>query len=113
MRSALLVQLPLYVLAARQLVPGAVVAGALCDYVGDRGQLRRLDDVDEGVARFQRWLKGAIEAMRDGLFLQEPSACAHCGFTLVCGPAKMIEARRDRKAADPRLKRFLRLGEAE
>jgi hypothetical protein len=110
LRAALLVQLPLYVLAARQIFPDARVVAALCDYVADRGQIRRLDDVDASVLGFERRLRETVMAMSEGLFVQEPSACERCAFTLVCGPAGMVAARRERKAGDARVKRIARLG---
>jgi ATP-dependent helicase/DNAse subunit B len=111
LRAALLVQLPLYVLAARQIFPDAKVVAALCDYVADRGQIRRLDDVDASLLGFERRLRETVVAMNEGLFVQEPSACERCAFTLVCGPAGMVATRQERKAGDVRVKRIARLRE--
>ena len=61
--------------------------------------------------RFPALLREMTDAMRRGLFLQEPTACETCDFTLVCGPRALVERRQRLKRSDPAMRRVLRLRE--
>ena len=43
------------------------------------------------------------------LFVQDPAACTWCDYTAACGPAPLIELRRQYKIGDARVQRVLRL----
>jgi len=101
-------QVPFYILAAAQLFPDAPVVEAFLDYVDGGRQVA----VDPDVVRsegFRALLGGLVEAIGQGLFVQEPSACPWCDFTAVCGPRPLLERRRQIKGSDPQLIRILRL----
>jgi RecB family exonuclease len=101
-------QVPFYILAAAQLFPDAPVVEAFLDYVDGGRQV----GVDPAVVRsegFRSLLGGLVEAIGQGLFVQEPTACPWCDFTAVCGPRPLLERRRQIKGSDPQLIRILRL----
>jgi putative RecB family exonuclease len=101
-------QVPFYILAAAQLFPDAPVVEAFLDYVDGGRQV----GVDPDVVRsdgFRALLGGLVEAIGQGLFVQEPSACPWCDYTAVCGPRPLLERRRQIKGSDPQLIRILRL----
>jgi ATP-dependent helicase/nuclease subunit B len=101
-------QVPFYILAAAQLFPNAPVVEAFLDYVDGGRQVA----VDPEVVRsdgFRALLGGLVEAIGQGLFVQEPSACPWCEYTAVCGPRPLLERRRQIKGSDPQLIRILRL----
>jgi len=103
-------QIPFYVLAAERLIPDAPVVDAFLDYV-DGG---RHVSLDPGWARsesFTRLLRGLVDAVAQGVFVQEPSACEWCDFTVVCGPRGLLERRRRRKQGDRLLGQVSRLRE--
>ena len=58
---------------------------------------------------FRSLLKGLVDAIAAGLFVQEPSVCDWCDFTAVCGPKPLLERRRQIKRGDKELIRVLRL----
>jgi hypothetical protein len=58
---------------------------------------------------FRALLKGLVDAIGAGLFVQEPSVCDWCDFTAVCGPKPLLERRRQIKRGDKELIRVLRL----
>jgi RecB family exonuclease len=101
-------QIPFYILAAARLLPDQPVVEAFLDYV-DGG--RRVS-VDPAVVRSQSFgalLRGLVDAIAEGLFVQEPNACDWCDYQAVCGPKPLLELRRRYKRDDPRLQRVLRL----
>jgi len=101
-------QIPFYILAAARLFPGQPVVEAFLDYV-DGG--RRVS-VDPEVVRgesFGRLLRGLVDAIADGIFVQEPAACERCDYQAVCGPKPLLELRRAYKLSDPRVQKVLQL----
>lgn len=101
-------QIPFYVLAAARLFPGRPVVEAFLDYV-DGGRQVALDPAVVEGDDFRLLLRGLVDAVAGGLFVQEPSACDWCDFTAVCGPKPLIAQRRAWKAKDPRVQLALRL----
>jgi RecB family exonuclease len=101
-------QIPFYILAAERILPGSTVSEAFLDYV-DGGRRVALDPVLVRSESFQKLLRGLLEAIAGGLFLQEPSACEWCDFTVVCGPAPLIAQRRRYKLGDAKVQAVLRL----
>jgi hypothetical protein len=43
------------------------------------------------------------------VFVQEPSACDFCDFTVVCGPKGLLQRRQGVKVRDASLQAYLRL----
>jgi RecB family exonuclease len=109
-RGAKQLQIPFYILAAGQIFPGQRVVQALLDYV-DGGRQVALDPASVQGEDFGRLLRGLVEAIAEGLFVQEHTACAWCDYTAACGPAPLLERRRQYKIGDPRVQRVLRLRE--
>jgi RecB family exonuclease len=103
-------QMPFYVLAARELFPGARVSEAFLDYV-DGGRRVVFDPATVEGEGFRTLLRGLVEAIASGLFVQEPAACDYCDFTEVCGPRPLLQIRRSIKRSDPFVKRVLQLRE--
>ena len=59
---------------------------------------------------FRSLLRGLVDAIAQGGFLQEPAACDLCDFTSRCAdPQPLVERRRRYKIRDPRLQAVLRL----
>jgi ATP-dependent helicase/nuclease subunit B len=101
-------QIPFYILAAARLFPGQPVVEAFLDYVDGGRQVA----VDPDVVRSEGWkalLRGLVDSIGQGIFVQEPTACEWCDFTAVCGPRPLLERRRQIKRSDPQLIRVLRL----
>jgi ATP-dependent helicase/nuclease subunit B len=101
-------QIPFYILAAAKLFPGQPVVEAFLDYVDGGRQVA----VDPDVVRSEGWkalLRGLVDSIAQGVFVQEPTACEWCDFTAVCGPRPLLERRRQIKRSDPQLIRVLRL----
>jgi RecB family exonuclease len=107
-RGAKQLQIPFYILAAGQLFPGHPVVEAFLDYV-DGGRQVALDPASVQGDEFPQLLHGLVEAIADGLFVQEHTACAWCDYTAACGPAPLLERRRQYKIGDARVQRVLRL----
>lgn len=107
-RSGRQLQVPFYVLAARQLFPGEAVVEAFLDYV-DGGRRVSVDPAAVGGEAFRAFLGELVGSIADGIFLQEPTACDYCDYRVVCGPRPLLEHRRRFKARDPRVRRVLRL----
>jgi RecB family exonuclease len=101
-------QIPFYVLAAARIFPGHPVVEAFLDFV-DGGRQVSFDPERVRGRDFQDLLRGLVDAIAEGSFVQEPTACDWCDFTAVCGPKGLIAARRRHKASDPRIQRVLRL----
>jgi hypothetical protein len=97
-----------YLLAAERLFPGRTVSGAFLDYV-DGGREVSLDTSALKGDRFRELLRGLVDAIAQGHFVQEHTNCRWCDFKPVCGPAPLLEARRRYKVNDPRVLRILRL----
>jgi RecB family exonuclease len=107
-RGGAQLQIPFYVLAAERLWPEAPVVEAFLDYV-DGGRQVAFDPALVRGATFRTLLRGLVDAIAQGLFVQEPSACEWCDFTAVCGPQPLVLRRRMHKAGDARVQRVLRL----
>ncbi len=101
-------QIPFYILAAARLFPDEPVSRAFLDYV-DGGRLVTVDPAVVKSETFTALLRGFADAISQGLFVQEPSACEWCDYTAVCGPAPLIALRRGYKINDPRVRHVLRL----
>jgi ATP-dependent helicase/nuclease subunit B len=101
-------QIPFYILAAERIFAGTPVSEAFLDYV-DGGRRLALDPAVVRSDGFRALLRGLIDAIAAGVFLQEPSSCDWCDFTAVCGPAPLIAQRRRYKLGDARVQAVLRL----
>jgi hypothetical protein len=103
-------QIPFYVLAARQLFPGRRVEAAFLDYV-DGGRPVAFDPEGATGESFLALLRTLTSAIAAGRFVQEHSACRFCDFQAACGPAPLLELRRRFKLGDPHLREYLKLRE--
>jgi RecB family exonuclease len=101
-------QVPFYVLAAEKLFPGEVVVDAFLDYVDGGRQVAFRPEHVTGPA-FRALLRDLVDLVARGVFVQEPSACDFCDFTVVCGPKGLLQRRRAYKLRDPSLQAYLRL----
>jgi RecB family exonuclease len=101
-------QIPFYVLAAEKLFPGRPVVQAFLDYV-DGGRQVALDLAAVRGESFRLLLRGLVDSIAAGVFVQEPSVCDWCDFTAVCGPKPLLQQRRRYKLRDPRLQLALKL----
>ena len=101
-------QIPFYVLAAARIFPDQPVVEAFLDFV-DGGRQVSFDPERVRGREFQDLLRGLVDAIAEGSFVQEPTACDWCDFTAVCGPKGLIDARRRHKLSDLRIQRVLRL----
>ncbi len=101
-------QIPFYVLAAARMFPDEPVVEAFLDFV-DGGRQVSFDPERVRGPEFRELLRSLVDAIADGAFVQEPTACDWCDFTDVCGPKGLIEARRRFKLTDLRIQRVLRL----
>ena len=81
---------------------------AFLDFV-DGGRQVSFDPERVRGPEFQELLRGLVDAIAEGSFVQEPTACDWCDFTAVCGPKGLIDARRRHKVGDLRIQRVLRL----
>jgi poly-D-alanine transfer protein DltD len=84
------------------------VVEAFLDFV-DGGRQVSFDPERVRGRDFQDLLRGLVDAIAEGSFVQEPTACDWCDFTAVCGPKGLIAARRRHKVSDQRIQRVLRL----
>jgi RecB family exonuclease len=101
-------QIPFYILAAEKLFPGQRVVEAFLDYV-DGGRQVALDPRSVQGEEFRALLRDLVNAIAQGLFLQEPSSCDFCDYKVVCGPKPLLELRRRYKVNDRRVQQVLRL----
>ena len=101
-------QIPFYVLAAEKLFPGEVVVDAFLDYVDGGRQVAFRPEHVTGPA-FRGLLRDLIGLVARGVFVQEPSACDFCDFTVVCGPKGLLQRRQGIKLRDASLQAYLRL----
>jgi hypothetical protein len=81
---------------------------AFLDFV-DGGRQVALDPASVRGEEFKSLLRGLVDAIAQGHFVQEPTACDWCDYTVVCGPKALLERRRRYKVGDPRVQRVLRL----
>jgi hypothetical protein len=103
-------QIPFYVLAARQMFPGRGVSAAFLDYV-DGGRPIAFDPVESTGESFVSLLRTLTDAIAAGRFVQEHTACRFCDFKAACGPQPLLELRRRFKLSDPHLREYLKLRE--
>jgi RecB family exonuclease len=101
-------QMSFYLLAAERLFPGRTVSDAFLDYV-DGGRQVALDPAALRGEKFRELLRGLVDAIAGGAFVQEHTSCRFCDYKAVCGPAPLLEVRRRYKLNDARLQRVLRL----
>lgn len=101
-------QIPFYVLAAEKLFPGETVVDAFLDYVDGGRQVAFRPEHVTGPA-FRALLRDLTGLVARGVFVQEPSACDFCDFTVVCGPKALLQRRQGIKRRDASLQAYLRL----
>jgi RecB family exonuclease len=101
-------QIPFYILAAQKLWPGQAVSQAFLDYV-DGGRQVSFDPEAVTGEGLRSLLRSLVDAIAQGIFVQDPSHCDWCDYTAVCGPKGLVERRRAYKLRDSRLQRVLRL----
>jgi len=101
-------QIPFYILAAARIFPETPVVEAFLDYVDGRRQVG-LDPALVHSDSFRALLRGLVDAIGKGVFVQEPTACEWCDFKVVCGPTPLLKRRRQLKLGDPRIQQVLRL----
>jgi ATP-dependent helicase/nuclease subunit B len=101
-------QVPFYVLATTEMFPGHRIAAAFLDYV-DGGRRVSFDPAAVTGEAFRALLRGVVDLIRQGVFVQEPAACNWCDYTAVCGPKPLIERRLRVKQGDAVLRRVLEL----
>jgi len=101
-------QIPFYVLAAAKIFPNEKVVDAFLDYVDGGRQVSFRPEHVTGPA-FRALLGDLVALVARGVFVQEPSACDFCDFTMVCGPKGLIQRRQGYKLRDPAVQAYLRL----
>lgn len=101
-------QIPFYILAASRIFPGEPVVEAFLDYV-DGGRQVAIDPNTVKGETFPALLRGLVDVIGQGVFVQEPSACDWCDYTAVCGPKGLLAQRRQYKVQDRLVQRVLRL----
>ena len=110
-------QLPLYLLAAEQLLPGVTVVQASYLYFTLRGRYREISFSRAALAEQRGTLTGmlqtAAEMIRAGIFTQfaTEANCRDCQFRVICGNGIIKLA--ERKAADARQADFRAIKEAD
>ena len=95
-------QIPFYVLAAARIFPEAPVVRGLPRLRGRRAAGRVRPRRGARASRSGRSCATLVDAIADGRFVQEPTACDWCDFKAVCGPQPLLELRRRFKLGDPR-----------
>jgi hypothetical protein len=88
------------------------VVEAFLDYV-DGGRQVALDPAAVRSDSFRALLRGLVDAIAKGHFVQEPTACEWCDFKVVCGPQPLLARRRRIKMGDERIKQVLRLRDVQ
>jgi RecB family exonuclease len=101
-------QIPLYIRALTEILPGAVVEKAFLDYVNGGRPVAIRPEVAHSEALL-KLLDEVVGLMRRGVFPQEASACVWCDFTAVCGPQPLVAQRLRIKERDADLRRYVRL----
>jgi len=101
-------QIPFYILAAARIFPETPVVEAFLDYV-DGGRQVGLDPALVRSESFRALLRGLVDAIGKGVFVQEPTACEWCDYKVVCGPTPLLKRRRQIKIGDPRIQAVLKL----
>ena len=81
---------------------------AFLDYVDGGRQVAFRPEHVTGPA-FRALLRDLVDLVARGVFVQEPSACDFCDFTVVCGPKGLLQRRQALKLRDPSLQAYLRL----
>ncbi len=110
-------QLPIYVLAARMLLPGRNVTGAAYVFPSERGGFKTVgfsrDALDDRMDDLARTITTVEEGIENGLFFAVPADkhCRYCDFRDACGANTDILF--ERKAGDPAAAELLRLAEIE
>ena len=119
-------QLGIYSLAARRMVPGASAIRAAYWFTTNRGRFallpRQLFDIndDETSDRFRYGVSTIVEGIRSGVFPANPGVredrgrpenCRFCDFDTIC-PSRRLDIWR-RKREDPVLESYLRLASAD
>ena len=84
-------QMSFYLLAAERQFPGRTVADAFLDYV-DGGRQVPLDPAALKGEKFRELLRGMVDAIASGTFVQEHTAADFCDYKAVCGPAPAARA---------------------
>jgi RecB family exonuclease len=107
-RGGMQLQIPFYILAAARLFPGQPVVEAFLDYVDAARQVAVDPDVVRSEA-FSQLMRGLVDQIAQGTFVQEPASCQWCDYTAVCGPRPLLERRRQIKQKDPRVQRMLQV----
>ena len=108
-------QLPLYLLAAEQVLPGATVEAASYLYFTLRGGYREIrfshSALDARRHELTKLLDTAAEMIRDGVLAQHatPDNCRQCEYRPICGNGVLKLA--ERKAEDKRMAEFLHIKE--
>lgn len=101
-------QIPLYIRALGEILPGAKVDRAFLDYVNGGRPVAIRPEVATS-DELLRLLDEVVGLMRRGVFPQEASACVWCDFTTVCGPQPLVAQRLRIKERDAELRRYVRL----
>jgi ATP-dependent helicase/nuclease subunit B len=101
-------QIPFYILAAARMFPETPVVEAFLDYV-DGGRRVGIDPAMVRSETFRSLLRGLVDAIAKGHFVQEPTACQYCQYKVVCGPTPLLTRRRQFKLGDARVQQVLRL----
>ena len=103
-------QIPFYVLAAEKLFPGERGGGRLPRLRGRRPPGGLPPRARARARPSATLLRDLVDLVARGVFVQEPSACDFCDFTVVCGPKGAAAAPPGLQAArPPRCRRYLRL----
>lgn len=98
-------QLPLYLYAGGQQLPGVEFSSAAYYYVTERGGYRRALFTTAGwgqkLKTVQRIVGALVDGIRKGIYPARPESCRPCPYPLICGHA--AEALYDRKKRDRRI----------
>lgn len=97
-------QIPFYVLAAKEIFPDEPVRQAFLDYVNG-GRPVTMSPQLPFAPSFRALLLEIVNLIRDGVFVQDSSACTFCDFKPVCGPKNLMDQRLRAKQHDPLLQR--------
>jgi ATP-dependent helicase/nuclease subunit B len=101
-------QMPFYILAAQKLFPETPVTKAFLDFVdGGRAITFQSDEVTGET--FRGLLRGLLDLISQGVFIQEPSSCDFCDYQRVCGPRGILERQREIKRGDRLSKEIARI----
>jgi ATP-dependent helicase/DNAse subunit B len=101
-------QMSFYTLAADRFFPKTPVVKAFLDFV-DGGREIVFDIEGLKGDAFRGLLRGLVDAIAQGVFVQEPSSCDLCDFTDVCGPKALLERRRRNKKDNRLIREVMKL----